>query len=110
MPEVVITHKTLISCGVPEAQAAPLKAAYPEGLRFPCDAGTLAEYAAIVKNLELNLADAAAALPDDKREEFERTMVSARRTYERAVKAAGDKYREQEAAVMLGILNELAGI
>ena len=108
MPEVVITHKTLISCGVPETGAAPLKASHPEGLRFPCDAGTVTEYAGLVKNLELNLADAAAALPDDKREVFERAMVSARRTYERAVKAEGDKYREQEAAAMLAILNTLS--
>ena len=108
MPEVVIDHKALIFCGVPEARAAPLKAAYPEGLRFPCDAGTVTEYAGLVKNLELNLADAAAALPDDKREEFERAMAPHKRTYERAVKAAGDKYREQEAAAMLAILNTLS--
>jgi hypothetical protein len=111
MPEVVITHNTLIGCGVPENRPGvrAIRESHPDGLRFPCDAETLAEYTAIVKNLELNLADAAAALPDDKREEFERAMVPVRRTYERAVKAAGDKCREQQAAVMLGILNSLAG-
>ena len=108
MSEVVIDHKALIFCGVPEARAVLLKAAHPEGLRFPCDSATLAEYAGIVKNLELNIADAAAGLPAENREAFELAMAPHKRAYERAVKAAGDKYREAKAAVMLGILNSLA--
>lgn len=105
MPEVVIDHKALIFCGVPETRAALLKAAYPEGLRFPCDAATLAEYTGLLKNLELNIADAAAGLPAEKREEFERAMAAHKRAYERAIKTAGDTYREAEAAAMLAILN-----
>jgi hypothetical protein len=109
MSEIVIDHKALIFCGVPEDRAALLKAAYPQGLRFPCDSATLTEYAGMVKNLELNLADAAAGLPDDKRDAFVAAMASPKRTYDRAIKAAGDKYREAEAAAMLAALNDLAG-